>query len=104
MSTKKKTTPKSPEPKYKLSQRLYTIIFHKGRPEEIWEVKVLSRKSYEEMMVTPTGHNIGKSILFSYILLTPDSGHKEIYEELLYPSFQQAANKFAEAFLVQRPL
>ena len=104
MSSKKKTTTPEPKPKYKLGQRLYTIIFHRDRPEEIWELKVLAKKSYEEIVVSPTGHNIGKALQFSYILLTPDSGHKEVYEDLLYPSFQQAANKFAEAFLVQRPL
>jgi hypothetical protein len=104
MSKSKKTTTQMPKPKYTIGQRLFTIISHRGRPEEIWETKVIARKTYETKMSPFPGGKPESGISFSYTVLTPDSGHKELYEEEFYPSFQQAANKFAEAFLVQRPL
>jgi len=103
MSSKKKT-PTTPKPKYTIGQRLFTLTFHRERPEEIWETKVIARKTYETKVPSITGGKTEFGIYFSYTVLTPDSGHKELYEEELYPSFQSAANKFAEAFLVQRPL
>jgi hypothetical protein len=105
MSTpsKKKVTPKA-DPKYSLGHKLFTITHHKGQPEEIWEVKVKSRTKTENKLQYMTDPKDSVVIAFSYECYTPKNGFVSFNERELYPSFQQAANKFAESFLVQRPL
>jgi hypothetical protein len=101
---KKKTTTPEPKPKYSLGQKLFTITYHKGKPENIFEVKVQRRTKIEQRHEFMTGENKNKIFVsFDYFCSTPD-GSRTYFEAELIPSFQQAANKFAEAFFVHRPL
>jgi hypothetical protein len=114
MSTQKKTTTKSPfnrktkakapEPKakYSLGQKLFTIAYHKGRPENILEVKVSRRTKTELNCDYLIGRTKEVIVSFDYFCSTPD-GCKTFLETELIPSFQQAASKFAEIFLIRRP-
>lgn len=103
MSSKKKVIQKAPAAKFKLSQRLYTIVYHKSKPEEIWEVKVGEKIQFEGKFDYIIGPN-KVFVSYNYKCLTPNGTVTEFIESSLYPSFQQAANAFAKAFLVQRPL
>jgi hypothetical protein len=101
MSKKKSTTPKTVEPKakYHLGQKAFTIKYHKGRPEEILEVKIGAVNSKKIGLSNNVGVRVSTATEFSYNALTPFGGLELFYETALYPSFQQAANKFAEGFL-----
>jgi hypothetical protein len=105
MSSQKKKVTKAPEPKfrYNIGQKLFVLTFHKGMPENILEVVICARINRETKQY---GIPVQKTTLtfLSYDCLTPQSGMVKYDESQLHPSFQQAANKFAEAFLVQRPL
>jgi hypothetical protein len=104
MSKSKTILKKSPEPKpkYNLGQKLYTITFHKGKAENIVEVMVRSVRATKIAMVNDIGKNAGTITTFSYGVTRPDIAVTELWEIELYPSFQSVANKFAEAFLIQR--
>ena len=96
---------KVPEPKfrYNIGQKLFVVTYHKGQPENIWEVSVCARINRETKQY---GLPVTKTTLtfLSYDCLPPQGGMAIYSESQLHPSFQSAANKFAEAFLVQRPL
>ena len=100
---KPKSKAPEPKPKYALGQRLFTIIYHKGMPENIFELKVSRRIKIELNCDYLIGRQKEVIVSFDYFCFTPD-GSKTFLESELIPTFQQAANKFAEAFLVQRPL
>jgi len=95
---------KVPEPKfrYNIGQKLFVITYHKGQPENIWEVKVTSR-SRREIIRHSVPATKETMTFISYHCLTPDGGAQSYDESFPFPSFQQAAVKFAESFLVERP-
>jgi hypothetical protein len=105
MSTpsKKKVTKSEPKFRYNIGQKLFVLTFHKGAPENIWEVVICARINRETKQY---GIPVTKNTItfLSYDCLTPQSGLTIYDESELHPSFQSAANKFAEAFLVRRPL
>jgi hypothetical protein len=105
MSTpsKKKVTKPEPKFRYNIGQKLFVLAFHKGMPENIWEVVICARINRETKQY---GIPVQKTSLtfLSYDCSTPQGGMAIYAESQLHPSFQSAANKFAEAFLVQRPL
>jgi hypothetical protein len=100
MSTKKKATaPKTPEPKYAIDQLVYTIVRHKGKAEEIIQIKVLARSKREIALRDMSGKKVGTESHFSYYAIKPDGFTQDFPEVLLYPSFFEAAKVFAKEFL-----
>jgi hypothetical protein len=98
-SKKKPTTVKPVEarPKYNIGQKCFAIVYHKGRPEDIFEGEIASRNSRECELGGDPGKKYGTAIGFSYTFRTKISA-PILMEEEIYPSFQSAANKFAQAF------
>lgn len=100
MSTKKpqstaKTT--EPKPKYGIGAKGFVIIYHKGKPEEILEVKVWQRIVKDQDLKDYGGKKVGVIMNFSYLVDTHQS-RMDLLESEIHPTFQSAANKFAEAF------
>jgi hypothetical protein len=98
--TKKKSPakPSEPKPRYNIGQKAFTITYHKGKPEELLEVKVETRSTREYDEKEASGKKIGEIVSYSYACFDHTFAFHMIPEESLYPSFQSAANKFAEAF------
>jgi hypothetical protein len=104
MSTKK-VTPKTQEPKakYNIGQHVFTISYHKSKPEELVEVEIVERIKREYPEKDFIGKKIGTRISYEYFVKSPvvipfiPNNLKE-YE--LYPSFFEAAKVFAKSFLV----
>ena len=97
-SKKKQPATVVPKPKYAIGQHLYTITFHKGRPEEMFECKVVARLSREYKSQKMPGRIDPAETWFSYDVITEDS-FMTLTEGLLYPSFAAAAQVFAKPFL-----
>ena len=100
MSTKKKAVAKTPEPKalYSVNQKVFTIAYHKGIPEQLIEAKVWAVKS-SKTAVFEYGKVIGSKTQYSYVLTLPDGMAQEQPEFSIYPSFFEAAKVFAKSFL-----
>jgi hypothetical protein len=96
--SKPKTASKPVEPKakYAIGQKVFVIISHRGKPEELAECKVESRTIVEYKPIE-AGKNLGTLITHSYSVVSHDA-RMNVRENEIYPSFQSAANKFAEAF------
>ena|ERR1700722_8535165 len=100
MPTKKKVTPKVPDqkPKYAIGQKVFAITYHKGKPEEIWEVLITNRIAREHEEKDLLGKKTGIGVSFSYVgttLMAP----LNLMETEIYPSFVEAAKYFAKGFL-----
>jgi hypothetical protein len=106
MSTKKKAVTKTPDPKpkYAIGQRVFYIIEHKGKPEEVIECKVKGQITQRSQQKDFLDRVEGMRVYFAYELETPKgtvgyfTGYP-ISEILLYPSFTAAAQVFAKSFL-----
>ena len=100
MSTKKKVAPKAAErkPKYNIGQKGFAITYHKGKPEEVWEVEVVScvAREYEEKDFL--GKKTGIGISYSYMGRTGTSV-MNLMECEIFHNFGEAAKEFAKAFL-----
>jgi hypothetical protein len=99
--TKKKVTPKAVEPKYRyaIDQKVFTIVNHKGRPEELLEVKILARSKREIALRDMAGKRVGTDTIFSYYVIKPDGFTGDLWEVQLYPNYVEAAKAFAKGFL-----
>lgn len=98
MSIRKRKTA-DPKPLYSVEQKVFTITYHKGRPEEIAQVRIYAVKSRKVSDKDDLGKTVGTKIDFSYSLQFPDRLAEDRYETVLYPNFQKAAEAFAKAFL-----
>jgi hypothetical protein len=96
-SRKQKTV--DPRPKYSLGQKVYYISFHKGMPENLFQVKVIKRNSTEYWSGSSSDLKPTLKHYFLYDLFSEVLEAKDIYEERLYPSFFEAAKVFAKSFL-----
>jgi hypothetical protein len=101
MPTAKKSTPKSADPKFKYSvgQRVFTIVYHKGKPEELLEGEIIDRVSREYTEKDHLGKKTGTGVCFTYLVRT-SLECTSLYETEIYPAFVEAAKVFAKAFLV----
>jgi hypothetical protein len=97
--TKKPSSPTAHKPKYEVGQSVFYISYHKGKPEELTEFRIVARTTREYDVKFP-GEKTRKEIHFTYEVYSPSliPGH-DIAESLLYPSFFEAAKVFAKAFL-----
>jgi hypothetical protein len=98
MSKKKPSTPTAPKYKYGFGARPYYISYHRGKPEELIEVKIIGRDAREFKSQKDPSQPATLQTIFSYEVLTPDS-FMTLTEGLLYPSYVEAAKVFAKAFL-----
>ena len=106
MPTSKKPSPKAktaePKPKYAIGQKAWVITHHKGKPDEIFQIEILSiiRREYE--LKDGSGKKTGVEVNYSYTYVAGifliSALPNVLLEQELHPSFQSAANKFAEAF------
>jgi hypothetical protein len=102
MSTKKvssKPTPK-PSPLYKNGQKVWTITTHRGKPEEIREGIVHRITTSEFVPKDELGKPCAPIISFTYRVETAGVEWFDLYETLLFPSYQSAALVFGKAFVV----
>jgi hypothetical protein len=99
MSKKPKpSTHTAPKYRYSIGSRPYYISYHRGKPEDLLECKVIGRDAREYKSQTMPGQPATLQTIFSYEVLTPDS-FMTLPEGLLYPSYVEAAKVFAKAFL-----
>src|SRR5277367_786223 len=97
MSIKKKTATKVQEskPKYNVGQKVFTIYYHKGMPEELLETEIVSRtkREYREENYLGRGTTLGAS--FTYTCKT-SSVPAILKEEEVYPNYTEAAKVFSK--------
>lgn len=102
MPTKKLAPAKAsePKPKYSIGFKGWAIVYHKGKPEDLFEVQIASRVTRENELTDISGKKTGMSVSYLYNVrsASPLSFANLIMEEEIYPSFQAAANKFAQSF------
>ena len=101
MPTKKKSTPKftEPAPLYTIGQKYWTIIYHKEKPEDLWEVRITEIRSRKRAIKDELGKTTGMATSYMYKVDTPDGFQDDLYEEQIIPHFVEAAKRFATAFL-----
>jgi hypothetical protein len=102
MSTsKKKAVAKTPEPKpkYAVGQKVFYISYHRGKPEELTEAKIIKRITSENDELDFLGKKWGVSVHFEYSAFTAIGSQIQCSELMLYPTFQKAAEVFAKSFL-----
>ena len=105
MSKRKTVTPPptEPKPKYSIGQKMFLITYHRGLPENILEVKITGRSSWECKIFGMPGDKTESAMTFSYEFHC-DSGLytsiPRVEESGLYPNYAEAAKVFAKAFLV----
>ena len=103
MSSKKKSTIPSKQEsrmaKYSIGQIVYTIIYHKTKPEELLEVEIVTVVERRYAEVDYLGKKTGTGFNFSYSVRTKTSA-MILMEAEIHPSFFEAAKVFAKAFLV----
>jgi hypothetical protein len=107
MSTSKSQTKKTaskpvePKPKYKIGDRVFYISYHKGKPEEIFQVKITGRDRRENELVDGSGKKTA-AIRYTYSWAAATISFLSVPPTLdegsIHPSFQSAAHKFAEPF------
>lgn len=100
MSTsKKKTIVKASDPKakYRVSQKVFAITYHKEKPEEIWEVEIIDVLT-SEYVLTDQGKKIGTGISFSYTGQPKTLFPMRLMEAEIYQNYQEAAKVFSKAF------
>lgn len=98
MSTRKRK-PAQPQPIYSVGQKVFTLMYHKGKPEEITEAKVFAVKSRKIADKDYLGKAVGTKTEFTYSLQFPDGLADDKHEVSLYPSFIKAAEVFGKSFL-----
>jgi hypothetical protein len=98
--SKKQPTSVVPKPRYALGQKVYYISEHKGKPEELFEVKIIGR-NYREFRSGSSG--VDKVALNTYLYYDVWSNtyfdRHSIPEISLYPTYTAAAQVFAKSFL-----
>ena len=103
MSTaKKKSAPKviPPTAKYNVGQKLFIITSHKGKPEELNEVKVFAVKSRKIPATDYLDKVVGTQTHFTYAVDYPSGKREDEFESSLYPNYTDAAKVFAKSFLL----
>jgi hypothetical protein len=97
MPVKKSSKPASktvsPVPKYRLGQKVYFIVRHKGKPEECIEGEIARVYTREYYIADGLGNRTGKGHSFSYDLRTRLMPIDANQEEL-YPSFAAASHAY----------
>ena len=107
MSSKKKVTQKAsePKPKYNIGQRAFALSYHKGKPEEIFEIEITDRFRRESPLRDFLGKKIGTQTTYSYHTKTPPTfdalPYGSLSENELYPSFVEVAKAFSQRFLTR---
>lgn len=96
--TKKKHSTATQGPLYKIDQKVYTIQYHKGLPEELLEGKVITVVTDEFPILDHNGKTISLDKAYSY-RVEIRGGVVSEPEGLVYGSFVVAAQVFAKAFL-----
>jgi hypothetical protein len=106
MSSNKKSTIPQPfkkypevQPKYQIDQKVFTVTYHKGKPEELLEVKIRTRSSREIAIKDTAGKILTTKTAFSYYVVKPDGFTEDIHEVQLYPNYTEGAKAFAKGFL-----
>lgn len=106
MSTPKKPATKSvkpsePKPKYNIGQKGWAFTYHRGKPEEILEVKIESIHMLKFERADAIGKKAEAYVDYSYTVKVHNPlafPYNQLGENSIYPSFQSAANIFAQAF------
>jgi hypothetical protein len=100
MSSKKKSSaPVAIGPKYKIGQKVYVLIYHRGIPEELIEGTVECVTTSEYAVLSPLGKS---SIVESSYAYTIKGFRVPVIEQeaSVYPNYTEAAKVFAKAFLL----
>lgn len=111
MSSKKKSTipqpfkkdAPEPKPKYNIGQKVFLITYHRGLPENIFEVKITGRSTWEHKLLGIPGEKNEFATAFRYGFHCDSGLYTSVAsadESTLYQNFAEAAKVFAKAFLV----
>jgi hypothetical protein len=89
----------SPTFKYKREQKVFFIIYHKNKPDDLVEAVVTSRNSEDYSTRDAFGRIVGTAVNFSYDIKYTGGSETLVPEDNLYPSFVDAAKAFVTPFL-----
>lgn len=100
MSIKKTTKPThKPLALYKNGQKVWTISYHRGKPDQLLEGVIKRVNSAEYVPEDELGKAKSPIISFSYKVATSPFW-LDLMEAELYPNFVEAAKVFAKHFVV----
>jgi|ERR1700743_1695317 len=97
--TTRKRSQKVNKPLYVPEQKVYFITEHKGKLEDIFEGRIISRNTIEFVPTDELGNKLPPIAEFSYAVKTID-GISEVRESGIFSTFAKAAHEFAKHFLI----
>src|SRR5579864_8601619 len=99
IKSKKKPQTVSPMFKYKREQKVFYIIYHKGKPDDLVECVITARNSEDFTARDAEGKATGVEMVFTYDIRFSGGTDTLVPEDRLYPSFPEAAKAFAKPYL-----